>query len=253
MTSTSQSYPRLAFCSAITPADPAHYLNLRKAGIDTASICLHVSGFEYYKFATIHTQLARKADLATHAFMITDLLDPFADVTTFFKRFNQLGYDSNAKITVWVNGDKYVADRESKIIEIIDLIAKCHNRENIDLAFFKRDIDDKLYDLSKMPQMINLTIINCEGTGAGIDTAGTWIYTMDFCNEVQVLGYDYYGYYTDDAGYQLSLVDTDYVVQEGDTWYSISRRHGIPLNDLLALNRAIETERVFAGQVVRIA
>jgi LysM repeat protein len=76
---------------------------------------------------------------------------------------------------------------------------------------------------------------------------------MDFCNEVQVLGYDYYGYYTDDAGYQLSLVDTDYVVQEGDTWYSISRRHGIPLNDLLALNRAIETERVFAGQVVRIA
>ena len=34
---------------------------------------------------------------------------------------------------------------------------------------------------------------------------------------------------------------------------AISRRHGIPLNDLLALNRAIETERVFAGQVVRIA
>lgn len=104
-----------------------------------------------------------------------------------------------------------------------------------------------------MEVILNLTIINCEGTGAGIDIAGTWIYTMDFCNEVQVLGYDYYGYYTDDAGYQLSLVDTDYVVQEGDTWYSISRRHGIPLNDLLALNRAIETERVFAGQVVRIA
>lgn len=93
----SQTYPRLAFCSAITPADPAHYLNLRKAGINTASVCLHVSGFEYYKFATIHTQLARKADLVTHAFMITDLLDPFADVTTFFKRFNQLGYDSSER------------------------------------------------------------------------------------------------------------------------------------------------------------
>lgn len=253
MTTTSQTYPRMAFCSAITPTEPAHYLNLRKAGINTASVCLHVSGFEYYKFATIHTQLARKADLVTHAFMITDLLDPLADVTIFTKRFEKLGYDTSAKITIWVNSDKYVTDRENKIIQIINLLSKCYRRENIDLAFFKRDIDDKLYDLSKMPRLINLTIINCEGTSAGVDIAGTWIYTMDFCSDVQVLGYDYFGYYTDTAGYQLSLVDTDYVAQEGDTWYSISRRHGIPMNDLLALNRATENEKIYAGQVVRIA
>ncbi len=65
-------------------------------------------------------------------------------------------------------------------------------------------------------------------------------------------GVELYGYYTDD-GYQLSLIDTEYVAQSGDSWYSISRRHGIPINDLLVLNRAMHTDRIYAGQVVRIA
>lgn len=73
-------------------------------------------------------------------------------------------------------------------------------------------------------------------------------------DDTQVLAYDYYGYYTDHSGYQLSLVDTDYIVQKGDTWLSISRRHGIPVNDLMSLNRLADiAENLFEGQVVRIA
>lgn len=123
----------------------------------------------------------------------------------------------------------------------------------IDLAFFKRDLDDGLYDLSKLPKMINLTIINCGAKTSGVPEAGTWVYTDEVEGDVQYLAYDYYGYYTDDSGYQLSLVDFDYVAQPGDTWYSIARRHGMPVVDLLALNRAIAEDRIFAGQVVRIA
>lgn len=246
------TYPRLAFVSAITPATEEHYEHLKQSGIITVSVCLHLSGYNHFKFATIHTNLARKAEMITHAHLVTDLYDPFSDVTAFTQRFNSLAYSANSKITVWVNGDKYIDNREEKIIEIINLLSKYHDRENIDIAFFKRDIDDGLYDLSKLPKMVNLTVINVNGLSAGIDDAGTWVYTTEFCDSVQVLAYDYYGFYTS-GGYQLSLVDTDYVVQPGDNWHSISRRHGIPMVDLLALNRATVDERIFAGQIVRIA
>lgn len=249
---TTNTYPRLAFVSAITPATPEHYEHLKQAGITTVSVCLHLSGYNHFKFATIHTNLARKAEMITHAHMVTDLYDPISDVTAFSQRFTSLGYTADSKITIWVNGDKYVNEREEKIAKIIDLLANYHDRTNIDVAFFKRDLDDSIYDLSKLPKLINLTIINVGALASGIDDAGTWVYTTEFCDSVQVLAYDYFGFYTS-GGYQLSLVDTDYVVQPGDNWHSISRRHGIPMTDLLALNRATVDERIFAGQIVRIA
>jgi hypothetical protein len=61
---TTKAYPKFAFCSAITPADPEYYARLKAAGIDTASICLHLSGYSHYKFATIHTNLARQAGMS---------------------------------------------------------------------------------------------------------------------------------------------------------------------------------------------
>lgn len=251
---TKNEYPRLAFCSSLTPAKIEYYENLRKVGINAVSICMHSSGHEYFKYAVIHTNLARQAGLTTHAYMITDLYDPISDVTTLTKRLAKLGYGATTKVTILVNSDKYVKDRESKIVQIMDLMSNYHDRSCIDLAFFKRDLDDKLYDLDKLPRMINLTIINCTpgASSPGINVAGTWIYKAEFENDVEVLAYDFYGYYTDD-GYQLSLVDTEYVAQPGDSWYSISRRHGIPINDLLVLNRAMHTDRIYAGQVVRIA
>ncbi len=89
---TAQAYPKFAFCSAITPADPEYYEHLKAAGIDTASVCLHLSGYEHYKFATIHTDLARRAGMTTHAFLVTDLTNIYEDMIHFTRRYNQLNY-----------------------------------------------------------------------------------------------------------------------------------------------------------------
>lgn len=249
----SEKYPRMAFCSAVTPATPEHYKHLREAGIDTVSICLHVTGLKTYKYATIHTKLAREAGLTTHAFFVTDLLEPIDDMILFFQRFHKLGYDQTSKLTIFANGDKYVPHRERRLSKLVDLISNVHRLENIDLAFFKRDIDDGIYDLARLPQMINLTIVNCGANDSGVPVAGTWIYTNEFGGTIQTLAYDYYGYYTDHTGYQLSLIDTDYVVQPGDTWYSIARRHGMAPVELVDLNRGILTDHLLPGQVIRIA
>lgn len=253
-TTPKRAYPQVAFCSAITPPTLEHYLGLKAAGIDTASVCLHLSGYNYYKFATLHTDLARQAGIVTHAYMHTDLYEPLEDVMSFTKRFSALGFTSDSKITVLVNADKYVTDREIKICEIMRILSKYHPEENIDLAFFKQDLDEGLYDLNEVPHMINLTVINCEpkASSSGVEVAGTWIYTSSFNDTIQMLGYDYYGFYTE-CGYQLSLIDTDYTVQPGDTWRSISTRHGIPMIDLLHLNNAVLEDRIYAGQIIKIA
>lgn len=254
-TTNTQEYPVMAFSSAITEPCLCHYEHMKEMGINTVSICVHISGFDnYYKYARLHTVYAKKTDMSTHAFMLSDLTDPVDDISFFTKRFYQLGYNSGSKMTIWVKSDRRVKNREERIIQMIDLLSKYHPRENIDIAFYKRDIDSGLYDLSKLPKLINLTIINCDAQNSGVPEAGTWIYTDQMGEMVhQVLAYDFYGFYTDDTGYQLSLVDTDYVVQKGDTWQSIARRHGVSMDDLLTLNRATIFDQVFEGQVVRIA
>lgn len=252
-TTTTGTYPKLAFCSAITPATPEHYKHLQQAGIRTVNVCLHLSGYSYYKFATIHTQLARQAGMVTHAFMVTDLKNPVDDVVAFTQRYNALAYDSGTKVTIWVTSNKYVQDREERIAKMINLLSNYIKRSNIDITVYKRDIDAKMYDLGKLPKMINLTVINVSASFSGVSEAGTWVYTTDFCGETQAIAYDFYGFYTDNSGYQMSLIDTDYVVQRGDTWYSIARRHGMPIVDLLAMNRAVEDDKLFEGQIVRIA
>ncbi len=166
---TKNEYPRLAFCSSLTPAKIEYYENLRKVGINAVSICMHSSGHEYFKYAVIHTNLARQAGLTTHAYMITDLYDPISDVMTLTKRLAKLGYGATTKVTILVNSDKYVKDRESKIVKIMDLMSNYHDRSCIDLAFFKRDLDDHLYNLDKLPKMINLTIINCTPGASSFD------------------------------------------------------------------------------------
>lgn len=41
-TVTTQDYPRMAYCSAITTSTPEHYEHLKKLGITTVSVCLRV-------------------------------------------------------------------------------------------------------------------------------------------------------------------------------------------------------------------
>lgn len=248
----SRQYPYFAFCSAVTPTTPEHYEDLKRRNINTISVCLHSSGFNYKNSAEVHTYFAREAGMYVHAYLVTDLYDVEEDAIKFTLNFTKLGFSPRVRITIVVNSDEYADNREQRIIKLMNLIARYHDRKSIDLAFFKKTLDDGLYDLSKLPQRINLTIINTDERTSGVPKAGTWVYKIDSLNNVQFLAYDYRGYYTG-QGYQLSLLDTDYVVQAGDTWYSISQRHNIPLIDLLVLNDAQSDEAVYEGQVVRIA
>lgn len=247
----SRHYPYLAFCAASTPTTPEHYEELKKRHINTISVCLHSSGFNYENAAEVHTYFAREAGMTVHTYLVTDLYDVVEDSIKFTLNFTKLSFSPRARITIVVNSDIYADEREKRIIKLINLLAKYHDRESIDLAFFKKTLDDGLYDLKKLPQRINLTIINTDERTSGVPQAGTWVYSVD-ASDVQFIAYDYRGYYTGE-GYQLSLLDTEYVVQPGDTWYSISQRHDIPLIDLLVINDAESDDAVYEGQVVKIA
>jgi hypothetical protein len=48
------------------------------------------------------------------------------------------------------------------------------------------------------------------------------------------------------------LADTVYVVQRGDTLYSISRRFGVSMWEIARLNGIADVNRIWAGQVLRI-
>lgn len=247
----SNQYPQVAFCLAITPATSDYYQSLKKMNINTVSICLYISQMGRQKYVTDHVNAARHAGMVTHAYMISDLHDIVSDVIQFTERFNELGYSDDSKITIFISSNRYVENRQKHILNMITLLSRYHKRENIDVAFFNDDLHDDLYDLNNF-QNVNLTIVDVDSVNPGVPDAGTWIYTMDCSSNSQFLAYDYYGYYTS-GGYQLSLIDTDYVVQQGDSWYSISRRHGIPLIKLLEMNESSSDDNVYAGQVVRIA
>ncbi|PIB51708.1 hypothetical protein, partial [Pseudomonas sp. 2822-17] len=76
------------------------------------------------------------------------------------------------------------------------------------LALMERYTAACTTDLSMLPNLVTLTIIDCNAQLSGIAEAGTWVYTNDFEGETQLLAYDFYGFSTDEAGYQLALVDT---------------------------------------------
>jgi hypothetical protein len=48
------------------------------------------------------------------------------------------------------------------------------------------------------------------------------------------------------------LADGVYVVQRGDTLYSISRRYGVSMWEIARLNGIVDVNRIWVGQVLRI-
>lgn len=248
-----QNYPRIAFCSAITAPSREHYLKMKKDGISTVSVCLHVSDYEHEHLADLHTTTAREVGMATHAYMVTDLYEPEKDVASFLVEFLRLGFTSDSKITVLVNSDEFLEEKEERILRVYQKLCAYCPMQNIDLAFYKHEIDTCAYDLKKLPK-VNLTIINCDNLAqkSGIEKAGTWLYTATYGEVTQTLAYDFRGFYTS-GGYQLSLTESTYVVQPGDTWYSIAERHGMEVVDLLALNRESMEKPIWAGQTIYIS
>lgn len=229
-----------------------HYEKLKDRGVTAASICLHVSGQADSRMAMIHTAVARDVGLPTHAFMMTDLAEPYADVFHFTQRFVALGFPPTCRITIWVMHNPHIENRETKIAEMIEMMSLYQDPNSIDVAIYKKDIDEGLYDFDKMPELPNCTIINCEDSTPGVKGAGTWVYKPRMKN-LEMIAYDFFGYYDTDANYQLNMLDTEYIVEPGDTWVSIAHRHGMPITKLLQLNDADFKDALFAGQIVKIA
>lgn len=212
-------------------------------------ICLAISHFDRYRAGEYQTLLAREAGMKTHACLITDLSEPFHDARHFFTAYQKLGYDLGTKVMILCQPTKHVKNPK-KLAELLGYISYFVAKEDIDVAFYKKDIDRGKFDLNDIPEYFNLTIINSNNLNAGIARAGTWISTKDFDSDIQYLGYDYYGFYTS-QGYQMTL-EAEYIAQKGDTWVTIATRHGIWLPKLLELNKADYEDLVVPGQRIKV-
>lgn len=243
------SYPRIALATALTPVTPDHYQKLTKLGVKDMIICLAISHFDRYRAGEYQTLLAREAGMKTHACLITDLSEPFHDARHFFTAYQKLGYDLGTKVMILCQPTKHVKNPK-KLAELLGYISYFVAKEDIDVAFYKKDIDRGKFDLNDIPEYFNLTIINSNNLNAGIARAGTWISTKDFDSDIQYLGYDYYGFYTS-QGYQMTL-EAEYIAQKGDTWVTIATRHGIWLPKLLELNKADYEDLVVPGQRIKV-
>ncbi len=243
------SYPRIALATALTPGTPDHYQKLTKLGVKDMIICLAISHFDRYRAGEYQTLLAREAGMKTHACLITDLSEPFHDARHFFTAYQKLGYDLGTKVMILCQPTKHVKNPK-KLAELLGYISYFVAKEDIDVAFYKKDIDRGKFDLNDIPEYFNLTIINSNNLNAGIARAGTWISTKDFDSDIQYLGYDYYGFYTS-QGYQMTL-EAEYIAQKGDTWVTIATRHGIWLPKLLELNKADYEDLVVPGQRIKV-
>lgn len=243
------SYPRIALATALTPGTPDHYQKLTKLGVKDMIICLAISHFDRYRAGEYQTLLAREAGMKTHACLITDLSEPFHDARHFFTAYQKLGYDLGTKVMILCQPTKHVKNPK-KLAELLGYISYFVAKEDIDVAFYKKDIDRGKFDLNDIPEYFNLTIINSNNLNAGIARAGTWISTKDFDSDIQYLGYDYYGFYTSQS-YQMTL-EAEYIAQKGDTWVTIATRHGIWLPKLLELNKADYEDLVVPGQRIKV-
>lgn len=244
------SYPRIALATALTPGTPDHYQKLAKLGVKDMIICLAISHFDRYRAGEYQTLLAREAGMKTHACLITDLSEPFHDARHFFTAYQKLGYDLGTKVMILCQPTKHVKNPGKKLAELLGYISYFVAKEDIDVAFYKKDIDKGKVDLNDIPEYFNLTIINSNNLNAGIARAGTWISTQDFDSDIQYLGYDYYGFYTSQS-YQMTL-EAEYIAQKGDTWVTIATRHGIWLPKLLELNKADYEDLVVPGQRIKV-
>lgn len=243
------TYPRIAWATAMTPSSTEHYQNLLKHKVKDVVICLHLSGFKKYETGEIHTKVARETGMRIHAGLITNLANPLEDTRCFYRAYRELNYTSDAKVSIFCLKTYVVTNREKRLQELLRYLSCFIDKENIDVAFNKADLTHHFNQ--ETVKDYNLTVFNPGGLNAGIKNAGTWIYSNTLESNTQYLGYDFYGFYTGNKSYQLSL-DNEYIARPGDTWVTVATRHNIWLPKLLKLNNAQYKDLVVPGQIIKI-
>ena len=244
-------YSQIAIVDSMTPKSVEYYEKLKKAGVNDVIVTLSRSGYSSYsEIAEIHTDIARRLDMRVHAALSTDLRSPFHDARHFFSVYKYLGYNFGSKTMIMCHPDGNVKNQAKNLHELLGYISYFVNKDDLDVAISKDYLDEGVINLEDIPDYFNLTVINPDKLNAGVDLAGTWIYKEYFEDEIQLLGYDYYGFYTGQSN-QLTL-DTEYVAQEGDTWVTIATRYGVWLPKLLDINDAKYEDLVVPGQHIKL-
>lgn len=245
-------YPKIAWTSMITPTDDEHYQKLFKAGVRDLIVCLHISGFKNYRAGEYHTVLGQRAGFHTHPSLETDLSSPTHDIVNFMKAFKRSGYTENSKVTIRLLSNSEVKDKRRQLQLLVNYMSCLVSESNIGIAIDKKDLDSGEFKLEEIPTSMNLTSFNEGKLNSGVDRAASWFYTEEFDGKIQPIGYDFYGFYSGENKYQLSLNNT-YIAQPGDTWVIIATRHGIWLPKLLKLNGAKYEDLVIPGQEIKLA
>lgn len=243
------TYPRIAWATSMTSSSPEHCQNLVKHKVKNMIVCLNLSGFNVYEAGVIHTKAAKEAGMRAHAGLISDLTRPLEDARRFYNAYKKLNYTNDTRASIFCMKTYVEINREKRLQELLRYIACFIDRENIDIAFNKSDFIHH-FDIKRAKQY-NLTIFNPGRLNSEVKNAGTWVYTNTFESKTQYLGYDFYGFYTRNAGYQLSL-NNEYIAKPGDTWVTIATRHDMWLPNLLQLNNAQYKALVVPGQCIKV-
>ncbi|QNQ82908.1 LysM peptidoglycan-binding domain-containing protein (plasmid) [Lactobacillus sp. PV037] len=245
------TYPKIAWTFSDTPSGPEKYQKLLKAGVK--DLVVPISATKGRLLAgSHHASLIRKAGLRLHPCIQTDLSSPIFDTKYFLEACFELHLKRTMKLTVKLVSNKEVKDKARRINQLVNYLAGIVPEENIGIAIDKKDLDSGEFKIEDLPPTLNVTSFNENKLNSGIEKAGTWIYTNTFEKEHLALGYDFYGFYTGEQEYQLSL-ESKYISQPGDTWVTIATRHGIWLPKLLQINNATYSTLIVPGQEIKLS
>ena len=247
-------YSQVAWCTDISPNGFEYFKELKDSGVDAAIVTLRVSGDISDNHSIEQVQAARNAGMLVHAGIITDLEYPEDDADELMLRMRFHGFSKTRRIAIMVVPDPDLDQQTERLRRLISRLCNWCDVANIDVCLTKRQFIDGDIDLSELPAELNLTVSNPGHLDAGVATAGTWLYTNQFYGYPQLLGYDFYQFYTEeprDRGYQMDLIG-EYEALPGDSWWIIAKKHGMSLLDLLELNKADLDDRIFPGERIKV-
>ena len=248
-------YPRVAWCTGLSPHNLEHFQALKEAGIAGVVVMMGTVGQPILPTSTSQVTFARGVGLPVHVSYQSDLEHPTRDAQRLVKQRQALGLGKRTRVClvpcVDIPDAPDLAQRvESFWLEVAALGASSHTDLCTTVALYHANPR-----LAALAERVNLVSDHQLKRDPGLPLAGTWLYTPHFELVHQTLAIDFLGNYCDPYrtyGCQLSL-EPVYVAQQGDTWPGIAYRQGLTLATLLRLNQAGAADFVRPGQRVRLA